>query len=156
MKSLISWKFILYPIYGERYIYVQYIKVTASLRGKKKDWPNEVFTRIKEEMDLSNTAAKNEKHKTSQAVQWLGLQVLTAQGAGSIPGKLRSHSHTVWPKLEEQVWLVQTRIWWVSTRLSYDSHSALWVTEVKTTKTYTHRKNYTQMFYQLSFPIVKN
>ena len=36
-------------------------------------------------MDLSNTAAKNEKHKNSQAVQWLGLQVITAQGPGSIP-----------------------------------------------------------------------
>lgn len=36
-------------------------------------------------MDLSNTAAKNEKHKNSQAVQWLGLQVFTAQGPGSIP-----------------------------------------------------------------------
>ena len=37
-------------------------------------------------MDLSNTAGNNEK-KNSQAVQWLGPQLFTAQGPGSIPSQ---------------------------------------------------------------------
>lgn len=51
------------------YIY-NILKWQFPKKKKKKKWPNEVFTRIQEEMDLWNTANKNEKNKNSQAVQW--------------------------------------------------------------------------------------
>lgn len=68
-------KVILYPIYEERYIYVHNILKWQFPKKKKTTKP--AFTRIQEEMDLWNTANKNEKTKIpGSPVQ--GLQVFTA------------------------------------------------------------------------------